>query len=68
MLQKMICVPGKKKDLNISGALHNIPFSLSPIIQLQNQHGKSHPTDSSVNIVPCPPTNFALIAIHASLS
>ena len=64
----MICVSGKNKDLNISGVLHNIPFFLSPIIQLQNQHGKSCPTDSSVNIVPCQPTNFALIAIHASLS
>lgn len=64
----MISMPGKEKDLNISGALHNFPFSLAPIMQLQDQHGKDCPADSSVNIAPCQPTSFALVPMHDSLS
>lgn len=48
-------MPGKEKYFNIRGTMQIFAFSFAPSMQLQNQHGKACPTDSSANTAPCQP-------------
>ena len=57
-------MPGKEKYFNIRGAMQIFAFSFAPSMQLQNQHGKACPTDSSANTAPCQPWPASMILYH----